>query len=79
MNNIVSTQRNKNFSGICGSSGVKGFLSSLGVDNIIFASPDNHLPKLDFVFYFEPWYDGNRYDADIDDTVNHPYTTLVSE
>ena len=50
MTNTVSNQSTNNCAGICGCAGVKGFLSIFGVKNIKLASPDDHFPKLDFVF-----------------------------
>ena len=79
MRNIVSNQRTNKFARICGSSGVKGFLSIFGVDNINLASPDDHFPKLDFVFYFETWYSGRSANEAIYETENHPYTVLIAE
>ena len=64
MRKIVITQRTNNCTGICRRAGVKGFLSILGVDNINLASLDDHLPNLDFVFYFETWYDGRSANAE---------------
>ena len=79
MRKILITQRTKQCAGICGCYGVKGFLSIFGFDNINLASPDDHFPKLDFVFYFETWYDGCSGNAAIDEIENQPYTLLIVE
>ena len=50
MRNILSTQRLDKFSEICGHPGVRIFFSNFWVDNIDFASPDNHLSTLYSVF-----------------------------
>ena len=79
MNKIVINQRTKNCVGVFGRYGVKIFIFRYGVDNINLASPDDHLPKLDFVFYFETWYDGRSANTEIEETENQPYTVLISE
>ena len=58
---------------------VTGFHSRFGVENINLASPDYHLSKLDFVFYFELWYDGHSANVAIGESENHPDTLLISE
>ena len=58
--------------------GSRGF-SSFGVDNINFSSPDDHFPSLDFIFSFEPFYDGGRDDVFIDETKSHRDTALIAE
>ena len=79
MSNIFSTQRLNFFSGICGNFGIKRVLYGFGVYNIDFSYLDNHLPKPDYIFYCEPWYNRYRCYAMIDETNNHPDTTLISE
>ena len=79
MRNIISTQTTENCAGICGHFGVKVFISIFGVDNINLASPDDHFPKLDFVFSLKPWYDGRSVDALIDETEDHLSTLLIAE
>ena len=37
------------------------------------------LPKLNFLFYFERWYDGRSANVKIDDMENQTYTVLISE
>ena len=79
MRNIVSTQTTNNCAGICGRFGVKVFISIFGVDNINLASPDDHFPNIDFVFYFETWYHGHSSNEAIDETENQPYNLLIAE
>ena len=78
MNKIVINQRTKNCVGVFGRYGVKIFIFRYGVDNINLAYPDDHFPKLDFVFSLKPWYDGRSVDALIDETANHPDTVLIA-
>ena len=70
MRDILIAHSINNFSRICGSIGVKGFLSRFGFDNVYFASPDNHITEIDFVFYFEPWDNRNSSDEKTDKTEN---------
>ena len=49
---IFSAQGFNNFEGIFGHTVVKGFLPILEFGCISFASPDAHLPKLNFIFPF---------------------------
>ena len=79
MRKILITQRTKQCAGICGCYGVKRFLSIFRFDNINLVSPDDHFPKLDFVFYFETWYSGRSANEAIYETENHPYTVLIAE
>ena len=65
--------------GIYGRYGVKLFLSRFGVDNINLAYPDDNLPKLDFLSYFEPWYDGWSSNVVIGEVVNHTDTLCIVE
>ena len=78
MRNIVITQSNKRFAVICGRSGIKGLISSFGVDNIKISSPDDHYPKIDFVSPFKPRYDRCSAYADIDEKLNHPDNVFIS-
>ena len=79
MRKIVGTHRTNNCVGICGSSGLKRFISISGFENINLASPDDHLPKLDFIFYFEKLYDGRSANAEIEETENQLYTVLIAK
>ena len=72
MSNIVSTQSINNFEMIFEHPGVKGFISIFLVDIIGFVSPDNHFPKIDFILYFKPFYDGLSDNVEIDEMVDQP-------
>ena len=77
--NIFITENLNKFSGIRECPAVELCPSKLQVDNIYFSVPYNNIPKLDLVFFFEPWDDGFSDSAIIDDTANHPDTALIEE